>query len=82
MLILKNGKFKINVKTIDVIITNGNIDITGTLEIRTNNVNEKDEPKDDKLPDLISCSGKVEFKNVFFSYSPKYFAHFSQLRFD
>lgn len=32
---------------------------------------EKNEPSDEMLPDLISCTGDVELKNVNFSYVPK-----------
>lgn len=36
-----------------------------------NVLEEKDEPSDEMLPDLLSCSGEVEIKNVNFSYVPK-----------
>ncbi len=32
---------------------------------------EKDEPSDEMLPDLLDCTGEVELKNVNFSYVPK-----------
>ncbi len=32
---------------------------------------ENDEPSDEKLPDLLNCTGEVELRNVSFSYVPK-----------
>lgn len=34
-------------------------------------LDEPSEPSDEKLPDLLNCSGEVEIKNVSFSYVPK-----------
>ncbi|MBQ8451689.1 MAG: ABC transporter ATP-binding protein [Clostridia bacterium] len=36
-----------------------------------NILEEADEPSDEKLPDLITCTGEVELRNVNFSYVPK-----------
>lgn len=36
-----------------------------------NILEEQNEPSDEKLPDLLNCTGEVEIKNVFFSYVPK-----------
>lgn len=36
-----------------------------------NVLEENDEPSDEKLPDLLNCTGEVEIKNVNFSYIPK-----------
>ena len=36
-----------------------------------NVLEENDEPSDEKLPDLLNCTGEVEIKNVNFSYVPK-----------
>jgi ATP-binding cassette subfamily B protein len=36
-----------------------------------NVLEEKNEPSDEMLPDLLSCTGEVEIKNVNFSYIPK-----------
>lgn len=32
---------------------------------------ERDEPSDEMLPDLLNCTGEIEIKNVNFSYIPK-----------
>ena len=32
---------------------------------------EKDEPSDEMLPDLLNCTGEIELRNVNFSYVPK-----------
>ena len=32
---------------------------------------ENDEPSDEKLPDLLNCTGEIELRNVCFSYIPK-----------
>lgn len=32
---------------------------------------EQDEPSDEKLPDLLNCTGEIELRNVCFSYIPK-----------
>ena len=32
---------------------------------------ESDEPSDEKLPDLLNCTGEIEIRNVNFSYVPK-----------
>ena len=36
-----------------------------------NILDEKNEPSDEMLPDLLDCNGEVEIKNVSFSYVPK-----------
>lgn len=36
-----------------------------------NILDEKNEPSDENLPDLLNCTGEVEIKNVNFSYVPK-----------
>lgn len=36
-----------------------------------NVLDEPNEPSDEKLPDLVTCTGEVELKNVSFSYVPK-----------
>lgn len=36
-----------------------------------NVLEEQNEPSDEKLPDLLYCTGEVNIKNVFFSYVPK-----------
>jgi len=36
-----------------------------------NVLDEPNEPSDEKLPDLLNCTGELEIKNVFFSYVPK-----------
>lgn len=36
-----------------------------------NVLEETNEPSDEKLPELLNCTGEVELKNVFFSYMPK-----------
>lgn len=36
-----------------------------------NVLDEQDEPSDEKLPDLLNCTGEVDVKNVYFSYVPK-----------
>ena len=36
-----------------------------------NVLDEKNEPSDEMLPDLLDCNGEVEIKNVNFSYVPK-----------
>ncbi len=36
-----------------------------------NVLEESNEPSDEKLPDLLNCTGEIEIKNVSFSYVPK-----------